>query len=395
MVEQQTTNQNNIMTESMNRFNDISPIADSEVPTIIARLVSNGYFRRAAEPFVKPFPWEQFIAVMSQCQTKDDFQRYIIYPAMKQLIAKTTAKMNGAGWENIPEGNGCLFISNHRDIVLDAAFLNMLMVDQKKPTTEIAIGDNLLIYPWIEELVRLNKSFIVKRGVSVRQMLEVSKHLSDYIHDTVNRREQPAWIAQREGRAKDSNDKTQVSLLKMLTLHNSSDPGQALQDLHIVPLSISYEFDPCDYLKAKEFQLKRDNPAYKKTEADDIENMYTGIMGFKGRVTFRFGTCIDHAVDAIPETTGRNELLEKVASLIDREIYRNYTFFPFNYVAYDLMTGSDRFSSQYTGEELSKFNAYLQKQIDKIDIPNPDDAFLREKLIEMYGNTVKNNLEAQ
>lgn len=382
------------MTETMNRFNDICPIPDSNVRKTIERLIANSYFRRATEAFVKPLSWEQFTAVMSQCRTKDDFQRYIIYPAMKQLIAKTTADMSGAGWENIPEGIGNLFISNHRDIILDAAFLNMLMIDKEKPTTEIAIGDNLLIYPWIEELVRLNKSFIVKRGVSVRQMLEVSKHLSEYIYDTVNRRAQPAWIAQREGRAKDSNDKTQVSLLKMLTLHNSSDPAKALQDLHIIPLSISYELDPCDYLKAKEFQLKRDNPGHKKTEADDIENMHTGIMGFKGRVTFRFGTCIDQAIREIPAATGRNELLEQVASIIDREIYRNYTFFPFNWVAYDLMTGTGRFSSQYTDEDVSKFNAYLQKQIEKINIANRDDDFLRVKMTEMYGNTVKNHLEA-
>ncbi|RNC64385.1 acyltransferase [Proteiniphilum sp. X52] len=379
----------------MNRFNDISPIPDSKVPETIERLMANSYFRRAAEPFVKPLPWEEFTAIMGQCRTKNDFQRHVIYPAMKQLIAKTTAEMRGAGWENIPEGTGNLFISNHRDIVLDAAFLNILMIDQDKPTTEIAIGDNLLIYPWIEELVRLNKSFTVKRSVSVRQKLEVSKHLSEYIHDTVNRRAQPAWIAQCEGRAKDSNDKTQVSLLKMLTLHDSTNPARALQDLHIIPLSISYELDPCDYLKAKEFQLKRDNPDYKKTEADDIENMYTGIMGFKGRVAFRFGTCIDRAVGDIPETVGRNELLEKAASLIDREIYRNYTFFPFNYVAYDLMTGTGRFSSEYTDEDLSNFNTYLQKQIDKINIPNRDDDFLREKIIGMYGNTVKNNQLAQ
>ncbi|MDR2815154.1 MAG: 1-acyl-sn-glycerol-3-phosphate acyltransferase [Proteiniphilum sp.] len=374
-------------------FDDIRPVTDSEVPAALASLAANNYFRRAVERFVKPLPWEQFTALMGKCKTKDDFQRRIIYPVIKRLIDSTTTEMSGAGWENIPKGRGCLFISNHRDIVLDAAFLNMLMIDQKKPTTEIAIGDNLLIYPWIEELVRLNKSFIVKRGVSVRQMLEVSKHLSDYIYDTVNRREQPAWIAQREGRAKDSNDKTQASLLKMLTLHNSSAPGQTLQELHIVPLSISYEFDPCDYLKAKEFQLKRDNPSYKKTEADDIENMYTGIMGFKGRVTFRFGSCITPAVSAIPETTGRNELLEETAALIDREIYRNYTFFPFNYAAYDLMTGTGRFSSRYSGEDISKFNDYLQQQINKIDVPERDDAFLREKLIGMYGNTVKNNLD--
>lgn len=383
------------MTETANRFNDISPIPDSEVPETIQRLLANDYFTRAAETFVKPIPWQKLMPIMRQCETKDDFQHRIIHPAMKQLIANTTETLKAEGWHNIPEGKGALFISNHRDIVLDAAFLNILMVDQKRTTTEIAIGDNLLIYPWIEELVRINKSFIVKRGVSVRQMLEVSKHLSAYIYDTVNRRAESAWIAQREGRAKDSNDKTQVSLLKMLALNNSADPGKALQDLHIVPLSISYELDPCDYLKAKEFQLKRDNPEHKKTNADDIENMFTGIMGFKGRVTFRFGTCIDDAVKGIPTSTVRNELLEQAAALIDREIYLNYTFFPFNWVAYDLMTGNDRFSSHYSQEDLSAFNAYLQKQIEKIDISNRDDVFLREKMIEMYGNTVKNYLETK
>ncbi len=383
------------MTENMNQFNDISPIPDSEVPATIARLISNNYFRRATEGFVAPLTWEELIGLMSKCETKEEFQHNVIYPVMKQLIHRTTSNLNAAGWENIPEGKGSLFISNHRDIILDVAFLNILLMDQKKATTEIAIGDNLLIYPWIEEVVRLNKSFIVKRGVSVRQMLDVSKHLSDYIHDTVNRRGESAWIAQREGRAKDSNDKTQASLLKMFTLHDSSDPVQSLIDLHIVPLSISYEIDPCDFLKAKEFQLKRDDPSYKKTKSDDIENIITSIWGFKGRVSFRFGNCIDEAIQSISPTLGRNEFLKEAASLIDREIYLNYTFFPFNWVAYDLMTGSNRFTSHYTQEDLANFKDYLQKQIEKINIPNRDDNFLRKKIIEMYGNTVKNYLKAK
>ncbi len=382
----------------MKRFNDISPIPDSEVPETIARLISNNYFRRASEAFVQQAfnTWDEFIEVLKQCETKYDFQHRIIYPVMKQLIIRTTDELHGSGWENVPQKKGCLFISNHRDIVLDVAFLNMLLIDQNRVTTEIAIGDNLLIYPWIEEVVRLNKSFIVKRGVSVRQMLEVSKHLSDYIHDTISRRGQSAWIAQREGRAKDSNDKTQVSLLKMLTLYDSANPAEALTDLHIIPLSISYEFDPCDYLKAKEFQLKRDNPAYRKSKADDIENIITSIWGFKGHVSLRFGKCIDEEVKILAETIpDRNELLKKAAALVDREIYRNYTFRPFNYIAYDLMTGTNQFSSQYTEADRSDFEAYLRKQIDKINIPHRDDAFLREKMIGMYGNTVKNNLEVQ
>jgi hypothetical protein len=300
--------------------------------------------------------------------------------------------MNGYGWENINENESNLFISNHRDIVLDAAFFNILLFDQNKETTEIAIGDNLLIYPWIEKLVRLNKSFIVKRGVSVRQMLIVSKHLSDYIHDTIRNRKQSIWLAQREGRAKDSDDRTQTSLLKMLTLHDSSDPLNTIKELNIIPLSISYEYDPCDFLKAKEYQLKRDNAEYKKSQADDIENMYTGITGYKGRVHFRLGKCINSFLCEIPSDSGRNEMLDKVAEIIDREIFRNYTFYPINYIAYDLMTGTEKFSSEYNKEEKQNFISYINSQVEKIDIPNKDLDFLRRKIIEMYGNTVKNNL---
>lgn len=375
-----------------NQFDEIRPLHDSEVEEAISSLIADPLFRRAAEPFIKPFTWEQFIAALGDCKSKDAFQRNIIYPVMKQLIGKTTTELKGFGWEHTDKQKGSLYISNHRDIVLDAAFLNILMFDKAMPTTEIAIGDNLLIYPWIEKLVRLNKSFIVKRGVSVRQMLQVSKLLSDYIHDTVVSRSQPVWIAQREGRAKDSDDKTQTSLLKMLTLHDSAHPLATLKELHIIPVAISYEIDPCDYLKAREYQLKRDNPAHRKSHADDLENMITGIMGSKGKVHFRFGNPINKLLEDIPADTPKNELIEKVATMIDQEIYRNYSFFPWNYVAYDMMTGERRFANEYGEEERQQFEAYLEKQIGKVDIPNRDDAFLREMMVMMYGNTLKNSL---
>ena len=373
-------------------FDDIRTLYDSEVPETIDQLINDPHFQRAAEPLVQPLTWEKFAAAMKNCETKEQFQRNIIYPTVTKIIKETTSELKGFEWDNIENGTSYVYISNHRDIVLDAGFLNMLFFDKHIPTTEIAIGDNLLIYPWIEKLVKLNKSFIVKRGVSVRQMLEESKKLSLYIHDTVENRNQSVWISQREGRAKDSNDKTQTGLLKMLTLADSSNPMEALKRLRILPIAISYEFDPCDYLKAKEFQLKRDHSDYKKSQADDIENMITGIMGYKGRVHFKFGECINEKLDQLAPNLGRNELLDAVADIIDKEIYRNYEFFPFNYVAYDLMTESNTFSEQYTQENQDEFDSYLQKQIEKIHIPNKDEDFLRHKLIEMYGNTVKNQL---
>lgn len=376
------------------KFKDIRPLYDSEVPSAIENLISDSAFRKVAEPFVKPLSWEQLSAALRNCKSVDDFQQYIIYPLLKPIIDKTTTDLSAENWENLQDGQSHVVISNHRDIVLDAAFLNMLIHKKGIPTTEIAIGDNLLIYPWITELVRLNKSFIVRRGVSIRQMLEVSKHLSEYIFDTVANRNQSVWIAQREGRAKDSDDRTQTGLLKMLTLHDAAQPRQALKSLRILPLSISYEFDPCDFLKAKEFQLKRDNPNYKKTEQDDLENMLTGIQGFKGRVKFCFGKQINDELRAIPETTGRAEILDIAANLIDKEIHENYVFFPINYIAYDMMTGTETFSDHYSDEEKDKFNDYLIQQVNKVDIPNKDVKFLRERIVEMYANTVKNNLIA-
>ncbi len=381
------------MTDTTDHFQDIRPLLDSEVPETVARLVADRGFRRAVEPIMKPLSWEQFSGIVTRCKSKDDFQAKIIHPLLKRLIEQTTTKMVGTGWENIKKDNSYLFISNHRDIVLDAAFFNILLFDKQLQTTEIAIGDNLLIHPWITDLVRINKSFIVKRSVSVREMLKVSRHLSDYIHYTINQRAQSIWIAQREGRAKDSDDKTQASLLKMFTLHDSAKPLEMLRQLRIVPLSISYEYDPCDFLKAKEFQLKRDMEEHKKSEADDIENMTTGIMGFKGRVVFRLGECINRGLETIPAGTGRNEVLEQAATLIDNEIYRNYTFFPINYIAFDRMSSSNRFRNEYNDEEVAHFDTYLQRQVDKIEIPNKDSDFLRDKIIEMYGNTVKNHLE--
>jgi len=374
-------------------FDDIRPVYDSEVPETIEKLLADDKFRKAVEPIIKPMSWEQLCSLMRSCETVDDFQSKVVYPVLKRLIRKTTAEMKGFNWENINDGLSHVIISNHRDIVLDAAFLNMLLYAQGMDTTEVAIGDNLLIYPWITHLVRLNKSFIVKRNVPMREMLETSRHLSEYIHYTIRERNQSIWIAQREGRAKDSNDRTQVSLLKMLTLKNSSRPIDMLKALRIIPLAISYEFDPCDFLKAKEFQLKRDNPHHKKTPADDLENMLTGINGYKGRVYFKFGEGINRKLDQLDFSLPKSSLLEAAARIIDEEIYKNYIFFPFNYVAYDTMTDSTMFQSEYTSEDKKAFEAYVEKQIDKIQLKNKDWDFLREKIIEMYGNPVKNFIE--
>lgn len=374
-------------------FEDIRPLNQDEVQAAIEELLASEEFRHALR-YVKPdLDWDQLSAAMRACKTKEQFKSTLAYDAVMTVAKKTTFSLTISGRSRLPEGKpACTFISNHRDIVLDASFLNVMLYDVGYGMTQVAIGDNLLIRPWIKTFVRLNNSFIVKRGVSVRQMLEVSSTLSAYINHTIKDTKESIWIAQREGRAKDSNDRTQPSVLKMLCMAGGKDIIGNLKSLNIVPVAISYEFDPCDYLKAQEFQLKRDNPEYHKTQRDDLLNMETGILNNKGRVHFTISQLINDQLDQLDPNMDRNELFAAVASIIDKEIYRHYRFYPNNYVAYDLLSGTRRFSDHYGLKDKKAFEEYLQKQLDKIIIPNKDENFLRKKILEMYANPLKNFL---
>ena len=375
-------------------FDDIRPLNNSEVKDAIEKLVANEDFERALR-YIKPnLNWEEFSVAMRACKTKEEFKSTLAYDAVMTVAKNTTFSLTISGRSRLPKDKAaCTFISNHRDIVLDASFLNVMLYDVGYGMTQVAIGDNLLIRPWIETLVRLNNSFIVKRGVSVRQMLEVSKTLSAYIHHAIKNGNESVWSAQREGRAKDSDDRTQGSVLKMLSIGGDKDNLLLnLMDLNIVPVAISYEFDPCDFLKAKEFQMKRDDPDFVKCQRDDLLSMETGILNNKGRVHFTITSPINDSLAKLDKDMEKNELVSAIASVIDREIYKNYRFYPCNYVAYDLLNGTRRFQEHYGPKDKKQFEEYLQGQLDKIVLPNKDEAFLRKKILEMYSNPLKNYL---
>ncbi len=376
------------------KFDDIAPLYDHEVEQAIQELLVDPGFQHAVKYVMPDLDWAEFSAQMSSFKTKKDFQTKMVYPVVTWLRKMGSTGIQTLNWDNLSKTKQHVILSNHRDIVLDAGLLNISRVEQNLDTTEIAIGDNLLIHPWIDKLVRLNKSFIVKRGVSVREQLLSSKHLSEYIHYNINEKGESVWIAQREGRAKDSNDRTQDSLLKMLTLH--SEDGTfvgSLKRLNLVPLSISYEFDPCDYLKAKEFQQKRDNPDFKKTQRDDLLNMEIGILGQKGQIVFRFGKCINDELDKIPAIDKRLQV-EMAAKIIDKEIHSNYEIFKGNYVAHDMLHKETRFADKYSKEDKEVFINYLEEQIKKIDLDVIDHDFVFERMLVMYSNTLKNYLVA-
>ncbi|GHT14218.1 acyltransferase [Bacteroidia bacterium] len=376
-------------------FDDIRPYYDEEVAPVIDRLLESPQFQKIIAFLFPEMDWRQFEAMMRTFTNKKDFQEKLVGGTVFRITGQTADKVDCGGFEKILKDKACTYISNHRDIILDASILNATLIEKGFETTEIAIGDNLLLYDWIEDLVKLNKSFIVKRGVSIRQMLEVSQHLSKYIHFTLRDKNQSVWIAQREGRAKDSNDRTQESVLKMLAMGGDKSFLQNIEELNITPASFSYEYDPCDYLKAKEFQQRRDNPEFKKSQQDDFLNMQTGLLGYKGNIHLQIGNSINPALSKLDASLGKLELVTQIASLIDNEIFLNYRFYPINYIAYDRLWGEGIFKEKYSGDNLKSFDAYLQKQLDKIDLPDKDIPFLTEKILKMYAHPVKNQLSVK
>lgn len=375
-------------------FDEIRPYFKEELPRVFEELIADPEFRRVACLAIPGVPFEAIAHQMRQCKTSKDFQVAFCYGILWGIAKKCTQGLTLDHTSLKDKQMSYTYISNHRDIILDSGFLSILLADQGMETVEIAIGDNLLIYPWIKELVRVNKSFIVKRAVGMRQMLESSARLSRYIHYAIAEKGESVWIAQREGRAKDSNDRTQDSLLKMLAMGGEGDLVDRLQSLNIAPLAISYEYDPCDYLKAQEFQLKRDVENYKKSDKDDLKNMETGLFGYKGSVCFRTGNCLNEALVKVDRTLPKQELFSAIAAIIDHEIHRNYTIYPGNYVAHDLLSGESRFADKYTSGEKEVFENYLAKQLDKIELADKDIPFLRSKLLEMYANPLVNYLAA-
>ena len=376
------------------QFDEIRPYEPEEMQEAFNGLLNDRHFNAVMKGFA---PWLPkgvrnvlLRLAFTGVKTPLDFQKRFMKPVVKYIIRKHT---DGCTFDDTAVSHRAArsdkrftFVSNHRDIVLDSAFLDVLLVEAGYPTTvEIGIGDNLLIYPWIKRLVRMNKAFTVRRGLSPKEMLRSSQLMSSYIHYAVNTKKENIWIAQREGRAKDSDDRTQDAVLKMLAM------GGDLSELNIVPLTISYEYDPCDYLKAQEFQQKRDNPSFKKSRQDDLDNMKTGIFGYKGRVHYHCAAPINTWIGELKDLP-KKEFFAAVAERMDQEIHRHYRLYPCNYIALDILEGQSSNNSHYTEADRQRFEQYLSGQLAKISIPNKDDAFLRQCMLTMYANPLRNYL---
>lgn len=380
-------------------YKDIAPYDDCDFKQQMEIMLADPGFEHAIRYVIPDVDFPQLRENLRKLDNKEDFQKLVMSNILLMLEKNTTAGVTETGIENFDPQKAALFITNHRDIVLDASFLGLAMIRRGLPAQEVALGDNLLIYEWIERLVRLNKGIIVKRNLRMTKALEAAKQLSGYIHYCIQRKNKSVWIAKRQGRAKDSNDVTQDSVLKMLALAGeSSNVAEKLMELNIIPTSISYEYDPNDYLKAKEFLSKRRDPEFKKCQRDDLLSMETGILQFKGRVHFSIGHPINPELEKLVAVNDKAEIIRHACEIIDRAIHLGYEIYPVNYIAFDNVNHTDRFKSHYTANDVEEFNRYIDRQLDKVDLPDitaEERTFMRESIFRMYANPLRNQLIAK
>jgi len=366
-------------------FIAIRHYSEKEAVEAMDRIFGNEVFLQTLRKFEPYICVKEQLKKYKEYQNIYDFQIGIAKDFVQYFIDKTTDGVTLSGLENIEKGKSYLFLANHRDIVFDTSILQYYFFLHQYPTTKIAIGDNLLSTPLLMELGKINKMIMVKRSVSIREKLVNYKLLSDYLRHSILVEQDSVWIAQRNGRTKDGIDKTQNGLIKMLTMSDSKNPIRALKDLNIVPVTISYEYETCDNLKARELVFS-ENQIYTKQPGEDFESIKQGLFGQKGKINLVIGTSLNEAIEAFPKNLNPKELIEEVCFLADQQIYDNYKLYPNNYIAYDVLEKSQRFSHQYSEEEKNGFLNYLDKQ-------SMIEEVLKDKmlhyLLQIYANPVK------
>jgi hypothetical protein len=373
----------------VHKFDDIRPYEDHEVGVLVEKVLNLDFYNTLIRRFFPGKDPDMLKLAFLRINSIYDFQVKVIYPILKKLINDTSASLTFSGFDKLEKGIPDLFISNHHDIILDPSVLNMLLYENGFNTTKVAIGDNLLRKEWIRDLARLNKSFIVHRSPSGKEAYYYSQRLSNYIKKTIIDDKESVWIAQREGRAKDGNDITQVSLLKMLAYGGEESKFEYLKSLNFLPTAISYEYDPCDILKVRESITKDKNIHYEKNEKEDEISMVTGLTGFKGRIHISIGNVIRDEFDEILHHETSKEQYSALAAIIDEQIQSNIKLWPTNYIAYDLLMGMDSFNEEYTEEEKQKYIQYIESRLGQNKMYDLEG---RTRLLSIYANPVKNKI---
>ena len=368
-------------------FDDMRPYYDNESYEILQRIIKDPLFMRLVNNLWSEMTYEEVKTKAAKVETAMGFQKEFMHPAIRTIVERSSDGLTCSGFENLDKNDSYLFIANHRDILLDSAILQILLVEHGFATSEITFGNNLINNGFITDFGRLNRMFTVLREGTGRELYDISKKLSSYIRHTIINKKVSVWIAQRNGRTKDGNDQTQTGLLKMLNISGKGNFSENFAEFKIVPLTISYEYEPCDVLKVQELYLSSLHTKYIKTSGEDLNSILTGIIQPKGRIHMAVGKPIINELNEIEITLSDNEKIKQLAALIDRQIFKNYKFWAVNYVAADILENSTRFSRHYTPFEKEKFINYINS---KTSIIEGEQDSLFNLFITLYANPIRN-----
>lgn len=373
----------------MSKFDAIRPYYDAEVNQALQNAIHHPIMKAMMNftfPDVEDEVWKN---QLKKTHSIRDFQCNFIYEAIQKVLQKSADGLTTSGFEKLKQNTSYLFISNHRDIILDTSLLNVSLFDHGLVMTASAIGDNLVKKDFIKSLSRLNRNFVVQRGLPPRELLQSSHLMSEYIEQLLLRENRSVWIAQREGRTKDGNDATHSGVLKMLAMAASNkNTMDYFKEIKIVPISISYEYDPTDALKMPQLMAQANQETYVKGSNEDFNNMISGVMGQKRRIHIHVGDILEDELDKIKaEESNSNKQIQALTQVIDDSILQSYKLWPTNFIAYDVLNKTDRFSDSYSEQEKSLFARRLEMRIDG------KNEQMKESFLAMYANPVVNKMK--
>ncbi|NJM80258.1 MAG: 1-acyl-sn-glycerol-3-phosphate acyltransferase [Flavobacterium sp.] len=375
----------------MSKFDSIRPYYDSEVNEALRSSLNHPMMKAMMHftfPDVDEEVWKE---QLKKTHSIRDFQINFVYQSIQKVLEKSSEGLTTSGFEKLEKNTSYLFISNHRDIILDTSLLNVSLFDYGLVMTASAIGDNLVKKDFVSKLSKLNRNFLVQRGLTPRELLQSSKLMSEYIYHLLSKENRSVWIAQREGRTKDGNDATHQGVLKMVAMaSDENNPMDFFKKLKVVPVSISYEYDPTDSLKMPQLLAQAKDEVYIKEKNEDFITLLSGIIGQKKRIHIHVGDIIDKELDIIKTNNDNtNKQIQALASVIDDSILVNYKLWPTNYIAYDILNDTQKFEKHYTIEEKQLFQRRFEMRIDT------ENDTLREGFLAMYANPVVNKMKYQ
>lgn len=370
------------MTED--KYKDIRPYDDHESVIALARIADHPVLSKISAFLFPGKDPAELRNLVSSVRTVFEFQSRVMLMAIKKILDDTSSQLSFTGLDLLDKSKRYLFISNHRDIMLDSAIMQAILFETGMSTSEMAVGDNLITDPLLEDIARVNKMIKVVRNTNPREMYASSILLSEYIRKTVTNQESSVWIAQRNGRTKDGIDVTEQGLLKMLDMSGGGDFANDFRELSIVPVSVSYEYEPCDILKARELYISK-KQKYVKSEGEDLNSILTGIMQFKGGIHYNFCDVISTEEIESCANMGKNERFKALGEVMDLKINSTFHLWPNNFIAYDLLHNTDQFSNRYTISEREKFEKYVSYKTSDFE-GNIDE--IKEIFLSIYANPV-------